>query len=186
MFAPIILNADGTYSISSEKGAYSVSDDTITLSESKIRGPGKLIGGTQIRFEYDYNKWHHTITYLKEGGAPSPAPNRTVSEVPVQVILQYPAKDSALGGIVTVELVQEDQSYALASYKPTALAVWDGDNIIVGSFHKATNRVKTGAKYNVYADWGAFGGYVKSGTLDLTAVTAGPVTKTIQTTISEN
>lgn len=298
LFAPIVLNKDGTYSVSSEKGTFTVTGDTIVLSESKLRGPGKLIGGTQIRFEYDYNSWHHTITYLKEGGTTSPSPSGA-SEVPVQVILQYPAKDSALNGIVTVELVPEGQNVATASYKPTAiavwdgdkrvtasfhkatntpqtgkkytvytntgfaatavgaldlssvkeeltvtinvttgeakqsavdrpegpeivveidleypsresslgsiqfvtlvpegddpatavykpmaLAIWDGDKTVVGSFHKATNQVKTKAKYDVYADWGAFGGYVKSGTLDLTTTTSGPLTKKIQTTIS--
>lgn len=301
LFAPIVLNTDGTYSVSSEKGTFSVFNDTITLSESKIRGPGKLIAGTQIRFEYDYNNWHHTITYLKEGGATSSTTDESVSEVPVQIILQYPTKDSALNGIVTIELVSEGQNAKTASYKPTAiavwdgntrvtasfhkatntpqvgkkytvytntgfaqtsvgtldltntkkemtatinvitgatnqsavelpkgteivveialvypqqdsslgsiqfvvlvpdgddpatavykptaLAVWDGDKTIIGSFHKATNQVKTKAKYSVYADWGAFGGYVKSGILDLSTTTEGTVTKTIQTTISGN
>ncbi|MEK7122927.1 MAG: hypothetical protein AAB855_03665 [Patescibacteria group bacterium] len=300
LFAPIVLNADGTYAISSEKGTYSVSGSTIILSESKLRGPGTLIGGTQIRFEYDYNGWHHVITYLKESGSTSPT-NGSLSEIPVQLILQYPTKQSSLGSITTVELVPEGQNVATASYKPTAIAVWDGNTrvtasfykatnmpkagkkytvytsyggdaisvgtldltnvtkettvtinvgtgetkqettqtptgveivveidlvypsydsslgsiqtvtlvpqgqdpvtaaykpmalavwdsnkTVVGSFHKATNQVKTGAIYDVYADWGAFGGYVKSGTLDLTTTTAGPVTKTIQTTISGN
>ncbi|MBI4252905.1 hypothetical protein HY623_01845 [Candidatus Uhrbacteria bacterium] len=298
LFAPIVLNKDGAYTVSSEKGTFTVTGDTIVLSESKLRGPGKLISGTQIRFEYDYNNWHHTITYLKEGGTASPSTSGA-SEVPVQVILQYPAKDSALNGIVTVELVPEGQNVATASYKPTAiavwdgdkrvtasfhkatntpqigkkytvytntgsastavgtldltavkeeltvtinvttgeskqsavdrqegheivveidleypnrdsslgsiqfvtlvpeggdpqtavykpmaLAVWDGDRIVVGSFHKATNQVKTKAKYDVYADWGPFGGYVKSGTLDLMTTVSGPITKKIQATLS--
>lgn len=301
LFAPIVLNADGTYSVSSEKGTYAVTGDTIILSESKLRGPGKLIGGTQIRFEYDYNNWHHTITYLKESGASSPTVDGSLSEIPVQIILEYPARNSSLGSITTIEFVPEGQQVATASYKPTAiavwdgdkrvtasfhkatntpktgqkyavytsyggdavrvgildltnvkkeatvtikvetgeteqkavtrpegpeivveidlvypsrdsslssiqtvtlvpegedpitavykptaLAVWDGDKTIVGSFHKATNQVKSKAKYDVYADWGAFGGYIKSGTLDLTATTTGPMTKIIQTTISGN
>lgn len=300
LFAPIVLNKDGTYAISSEKGTYSVKGDVITLSESKLRGPGTLLGGTQIRFEYDYNGWHHVITYLKEGGAASTT--GTGNEIAVQVTLEYTTKDSALNSIVTLELVPEGQNVDTASYKPTAiavwdgnkrvtasfhkelakprtgakytvyantgfaetavgtldltaatkdmtavikvtgssttqaeqknvslpegpeivveidlvypardsslgsiqsvvlvpegedpaiavykpmaLAIWDGEKTVVGSFHKATNQVKTKAKYTVYADWGAFGGYVKSGTLDLTTTTTGPGTKTIQTTIA--
>jgi len=66
LFAPLVLKKDGTYSLSSEKGIFTISGDSLTLSESKIRGIGKLIADTQIRFEYDYNKWHHVLTYLKQ------------------------------------------------------------------------------------------------------------------------
>ncbi|MBI4250193.1 hypothetical protein HY622_01220 [Candidatus Uhrbacteria bacterium] len=299
LFAPIVLNADGTYSMSSEKGTYRIDGTTIYLSESKIRGPGTLSAdGLQIRFEYDYNSWHHVITYLKEGGSAS-SQLEGGAEVPVYMILEYPSKSSSLGTIATVELVPEGQKVETASYKPTAipvwdgdkkvtasfhkgtnqpktgqkytvytnygreatavgtldltkvtkeitvtinvstgkaeqeaverpegpeivveidlvypsrdsslgsiqtitlvpegqdpttavykpmaLAVWDSDKTVVGSFHKATNQVKTKAKYDVYADWGAFGGYVKSGTLDLTSTTEGPVKKILQTTIA--
>lgn len=299
LFAPIVLNTDGTYSVSSEKGTYRIEGTTIYLSESKIRGAGTLSADTlQIRFEYDYNNWRHVITYLKEGGASSTIEG-DLAEVPVYLTLEYPEKQSSLGSITSVELVPEGQKIATASYKPTAiavwdgdkrvtasfhkitntpktgqkytvyasytgdavivgtldltnvkqetsvtikvgtgkaeqktvtrpegpeivveidlvysqkdsslgsiqfvtlvpegqdpvtaiykpmaLAVWDGDKTVVGSFHKATNQVKTKAKYDVYADWGAFGGYVKSGTLDLTTTTTGPLTKVIPTTIA--
>jgi len=166
LFAPIVLNADGTYSISTEKGTYTVKGDVITLSESKLRGPGKLIGGTQIRFEYDYNGWHHTITYLKESGSVSTSPSGSPSEIPVQLILAYPAKDSSLSGITTVELVPEGQSYSGASYKPTAIAQYDGDKRIIGSFYKATNMPQTGKKYTVYTNTGF--AQTAVGTLDLT------------------
>lgn len=180
LFAPIVLNTNGTYSVSSEKGTYTVKGDIITLSESKLRGPGKLIGGTQIRFEYDYNGWHHTITYLKESGSTSTtAPSGT--EVAVQLILQYPAKDSALGGIVTVELVPEGQDVKTASYKPTAIAQYDGDKRIIGSFYKATNMPKTGTKYTVYTNTGFASTAV--GTLDLTTTTT-ETTATINVTSS--
>lgn len=64
LFAPIVLKGDGTYSISSERGTYKVKGNIITLSKSKLRGAGKIIDGNKIRFEYDYNSKHHTITYL--------------------------------------------------------------------------------------------------------------------------
>lgn len=66
---PIVLNADGTYTMSSESGTYSVSGDQVILSASTHRGPGK-INGEQIQFEYDYNGLHHTMTYLRSGDAP--------------------------------------------------------------------------------------------------------------------
>ncbi|MDP2630102.1 MAG: hypothetical protein Q8P56_01720, partial [Candidatus Uhrbacteria bacterium] len=180
LFAPIVLNADGRYYVSSEKGTYAVKGDVITLSESKLRGPGKLVGGTQIRFEYDYNGWHHTITYLKESGSASTT-TTSGSEVAVQLILQYPAKDSALGGIVTVELVPEGQDVKTASYKPTAIAQYDGDKRIIGSFYKATNMPQTGKKYTVYVNTGFAATAV--GTLDLTKTTA-ETTATINVTVS--
>lgn len=62
---PIILNADGTYSMSREKGTYTVKGDTVVLSESKLRGPGHLRDGNKIVFEYDYQGLHHTVTYLR-------------------------------------------------------------------------------------------------------------------------
>ncbi len=166
LFAPIVLNTDRTYSVSSEKGTYVVSGDIITLSESKLRGPGKLIGGTQIRFEYDYNGWHHVITYLKEGGTPSVSSSGSVSEVPVQITLEYPEKDNLLNSLVTMELVSEGQDVKKASYKPTAIAVWDGYRSVTASFHKATSTPQTGKKYDVYANWGAES--TKVGQIDLT------------------
>ncbi|OGA30326.1 MAG: hypothetical protein A3I01_19900 [Betaproteobacteria bacterium RIFCSPLOWO2_02_FULL_65_24] len=61
---PLVLNADGTYQVSSEKGRYKVQDGKLVLSESKLRGPGKMEQGNRIVFEYDYNGMHHTVTYL--------------------------------------------------------------------------------------------------------------------------
>ncbi len=171
LFAPLVLKNDGTYSLSSEKGTYTISKDTISLSESKIRGVGKLIGDTQIRFEYDYNKWHHTLTYLKEAGSETSIknPENAPAEVAVQLILQYPEKDSSLGGVLTVELVPEGEVVDTATYKPTAIAVYDGDKRIVASFYKATNMPQTGKKYTVYTSTGFSATAV--GTIDLTSAT---------------
>ncbi|NJD62773.1 MAG: hypothetical protein FIA93_08635 [Deltaproteobacteria bacterium] len=61
---PIVLAPDGTYKESRTEGTYEVKDDTIVFSGSRIRGPGKIVDGNKIRFEYDYNGFHHTVTYL--------------------------------------------------------------------------------------------------------------------------
>lgn len=64
-YSPIVLNADGTYNISSEHGTYTISGDQITLSESKIRGVGTLKeGNMQIYFKYSYNGSDYETTYL--------------------------------------------------------------------------------------------------------------------------
>ena len=61
---PLVLNADGTYRISSEKGTYNVQDGKVVLSESRTRGPGKLEAGNRIVFEYELKGKHYTVTYL--------------------------------------------------------------------------------------------------------------------------
>ena len=62
---PLVLNANGTYSMSSEHGTYTVKGDTLVLSQSKIRGAGKL-NGNQVVFEYDFKGLHHVVTYVKQ------------------------------------------------------------------------------------------------------------------------
>lgn len=165
---PLVLKADYAYSISSEKGTYYIKDGKLYLSESKLRGVGTILGTNQIRFEYDYNQFHHVITYLRESTSPSQPQSGTgqPAEVAVEVILEYPQKDSALNSIVTLELVPEGQDIKTATYKPTAIAVWDGSTHVTGSFHKATNMPRTGQKYTVYANTGF--GATAVGTLDLT------------------
>lgn len=65
--APLVLAADGTYSLSSEHGTYTVSGDQIVLSESKIRGHGTLKeDNMQIYFKYTYNGDQYEMTYLRQ------------------------------------------------------------------------------------------------------------------------
>ncbi|OGR51957.1 MAG: hypothetical protein A3I11_07540 [Elusimicrobia bacterium RIFCSPLOWO2_02_FULL_39_32] len=66
---PLKIYADGTYQMSVEKGTVKMLKEKgkvkIVLSQSKIRGPGTLLEGNQILFEYTYNGWEHSVTYLK-------------------------------------------------------------------------------------------------------------------------
>lgn len=65
--SPIVLHEDGTYSISSTTGTYSIRDDIILLSESEYWGPGMIKeSGLQIYFNYTYNSKQYEVTYLKE------------------------------------------------------------------------------------------------------------------------
>lgn len=132
--APIVLNQDGTYSMSSEKGTYTIEGDTISLSESKIRGLGQLLeNNMQIRFEYDYNQWHHTITYLREENVvvePSaPAPSASEAKyVEVTLHIAYPEGDYSADSVNTVSLYSKDggeqvaQSLAYATDRSTTEA----------------------------------------------------------------
>lgn len=160
---PIILNTDGTYSMSSEKGTYKIQGSTITLSQSKIRGPGTIVEGNKIRFEYNYNGLQHTITYLKDAGDDGKVSGE---EVVVELTLQYDAKDSSLGYIGTVVLVPKGENIETASYQPTAIALYDGEKKITASFFKQTNKVKNGRIYEVYTSSGSENRLV--GIIDLT------------------
>ncbi|MBI3897796.1 MAG: hypothetical protein HY308_05790 [Gammaproteobacteria bacterium] len=60
----LALNADGSYQYSSTRGRWRVADGKLVLSESKLWGPGKILGHGSIRFEYDYRGWHHVVTWL--------------------------------------------------------------------------------------------------------------------------
>lgn len=66
---PLKIYADGVYQMSGEKGKFKIVKEKdkvkIIFSESKIRGPGTLFEGNQIIFEYTYNGWQHSVTYLK-------------------------------------------------------------------------------------------------------------------------
>ncbi len=69
---PLILHSDGTYEISRERGTYTVMGDQIVLSESRIRGPGKLREGNQIVFEYTYQGLPHAVIYLQQEAQTTP------------------------------------------------------------------------------------------------------------------
>ncbi|MDP3710842.1 MAG: PA14 domain-containing protein [bacterium] len=171
---PIVLKTDGGYSMSSEVGTYYIEGDQIFLSESKIRGPGKLLeGDIQIRFEYDYNGWHHTITYLREENAnaePAPAEVATLQEKYVEVTLhiKYPAGDYSADSVNTVTLYSKDggeqiaQSLAYATDRSTT-EVW---------FSKRSPKVGllTGQIYKIFVSSG-FGSEWQVGELDLRNIT---------------
>lgn len=65
--SPIVLAVDGSYSISSTHGTYTMNGDMILLSESEYWGPGTMKeSGQQIYFNYTYKDKHYEVTYLKE------------------------------------------------------------------------------------------------------------------------
>jgi hypothetical protein len=91
---PIIFAADGSYSMSSEKGTYRVRGDQVILSASQHRGAG-VLAGEQLRFEYDFKGLHHTVTYLRAADIP-PAPPAPLA--PAE------SAESAESGVTELEL----------------------------------------------------------------------------------
>ena len=65
----LVLKENGKYTMGSEKGTWKYDEGELVLSESKIRGPGKVqvgANGTRVIFEYSYRGWAHAVTYLRQ------------------------------------------------------------------------------------------------------------------------
>ncbi|MBI2113266.1 MAG: hypothetical protein HYT50_01670, partial [Candidatus Wildermuthbacteria bacterium] len=97
------------------------------------------------RFEYDYNGWHHVITYLKEDNgeaalAPAPVKN---AETYVEVTLRiaYPEGDSSADSVNTVTLYDQNgkqvaQSLAYATDRSTT-------EVLLYGLHRKKNAAQT-------------------------------------------
>jgi hypothetical protein len=103
--SPLNLQANGQYQMSSEQGTYAVRNNRIFLSESKIRGAGRLQGGNEIIFEYTYRGLVQTVTYRREAeGAPANSTSATsdpgaTSLIPVSFTMEFSAAEGSVGGI---------------------------------------------------------------------------------------
>src|SRR3989338_11574468 len=81
----LVLKENGKYMMGSEKGSWKYEGGALILSESKIRGPGKVqVGGNGMRviFEYSYRGWSHVVTYLRQDmrGASSDKAKKVVEQ----------------------------------------------------------------------------------------------------------
>src|SRR3989338_5583718 len=80
----LVLKENGRYTMGSEKGTWKY-DGEFILSESKIRGPGKVqvgANGMRVIFEYSYRGWDHVVTYLRQDmrGASAPKSKKIVEQ----------------------------------------------------------------------------------------------------------
>lgn len=147
---PLVLHPDGTYQMSSERGTYTVEGDQVILSESKIRGPGRLQGGNEIVFEYEYRGLRHTVAYMRQEGAAIPPPASTgrperPARVPVEVTLRFSPSDGSVGWINSASLIPEGGAAG-----PEALARTDGKTTVEASFRS----VETGRVYTLFVSSG--------------------------------
>ena len=107
---PLVLQTGGQYQMSSEHGTYTVRNNRIFLSESRIRGAGRLQGDTEIVFEYTYRGLPQTVTYRRE---PEAAPQYSANQpgktsfVPVSFTMTFSAADGSVGWINSANLVPE-------------------------------------------------------------------------------
>ncbi|MEK7122667.1 MAG: hypothetical protein AAB855_02315 [Patescibacteria group bacterium] len=162
---PFTFNADGTYQMSSERGTYTISDNTIILSESQIRGPGEILAdGNQIRFEYDYQGQRHTVTYLREGSPSEGSDAGTPATVQVDITVNFSRPDGGVASSNSMSLVPEGYTFDDTPIRYDALASVRDRQIVSASFF-GNKEVETGKIYEVYTD----SGFEKLlvGTLDL-------------------
>ena len=179
LFAPIVLKADGTYSMSSEKGTYRVSGDTVILSESKLRGPGSVIDGNKLRFEYDYNGWHHTLTYLREEAATTEnRPSTPKSKIVVLDLTMTFPQGYGIDWFNAVELVP--RSGGTLTYFATAYAE---SRSTLKAYFNAVKELKSGDVYDIFASTGT--DRVKIGSVDLTTSTGGETAVTIAAQVQQ-
>lgn len=141
---PLNLLANGQYQMSSEQGTYAVRNNRIFLSESKIRGAGRLQGGNEIIFEYTYRGLVQTVTYHREAEA---APANSMSEtgatsfVPVSFTVDFSAADGSVDWINSANLVPEGGAKK-DGYE--TLAVTDGKQTVKAYFKAvATGHIYT-------------------------------------------
>jgi hypothetical protein len=166
---PIVFNADGSYSMSSEHGTYTVNGDTVVLSQSKIRGPGTLLEDKlQLRFEYSYNGLAQTVTYLKQETKITKPSTASAGPVYLDLTIKYSAPYSAIDSITTIELKPQGGGI---TYE--ALAYATDDQTLKAYYKPARGGVPGGEIYDVFA------GGVNVGIVDLRQA-SGEVARTLQ------
>ena len=163
-FQRLVLNPDGTYQFSSTRGRWSVENGNLILSSSRLWGPGRIQSDHTVRFEYDYGRWHHVLTWGCQGctltSIPTGQPGRTVTGNPsdgigVTLTLQF---TQPIGGVTGFVLVPAD---AASSYQhnaplpPGAVSggAWETGNTTVKLATSRDNRVIPGARYVVFLTW---------------------------------
>ncbi len=165
---PLVLQKNGTYSMSSERGIFLVKGNKITLSKSTVRGPGTISDdGMQIQFSYMYKGLQQTVTYLRRENASVPGPS-----VLLDLAIHYPSNDASLDYINVIQLIEKEGKdrnvYDAVAYDPDL-------RTLKAYFKKG---VPGGQVYRVITSSGAERREV--GMLDLRGV-KGEVARTIET-----
>ncbi|MDO8489826.1 MAG: hypothetical protein Q7S47_00245 [bacterium] len=184
---PIVIKADGSYTMSSEKGTFKVANKKLTLSASKIRGVGAISSDSRtVTFSYTYNRWRHVVTYLRQGAVAEKKPTAAAVSTPpqtqvlpthvqVDITVQYPKDTGSVSWINVIALVPAGSTPKTATYRPESLAIAQDDRTVHASFFGA-KELETGRVYDIYTSSGLE--EVNVGILDLREA-RGPVTKLI-------
>ena len=163
---PLVINANGTYQYSSTRGRWTAHADTIVLSESKVWGPGTILGSGAIRFQYDYRGWHYVVTWTCQecanpaSSAPAGAKNARAAAgggppTGLALTLDFGKDISGFNGftIVPAELAKgyiHDGPLPQGAVQGLA---WNTSRTVVTLQTSRMNKVVSGRQYVVFLEW---------------------------------
>lgn len=162
-FPRLVLNADGTYQYSSTTGEWTVIGGRLYLSASQLWGPGLVLGRDTVRFEYDYNGRHMTVTWVCAGcsaevappAAPGSGPATGGPSIGVTLTLQFRESISGVSGYVIVPATAARTYEHNAPLPPGAvmgLASEAGSTSVRLNTNR-DNRLPGGRRYVVFLSW---------------------------------
>lgn len=161
----LVLNADGTYQFSSTQGRWSAQNGKLYLSESSLWGAGEILGKDSVRFEYDYNGWHHTVTWncqecsYSEASSPTSASTGTSSsgggQRGVSLTLQF---QQSIGGVsgFTIVPIESAGNYTHNAPLPNGAVqglAWETSATSAALATNVYNKLKSGRQYIVFLAW---------------------------------
>jgi hypothetical protein len=162
---PLVLNADGGYQHSSTRGRWSVQGGKLVLSESRLWGPGEILGHNTIRFAYDYRGWRHVVTWVCQAcaraeaeGAGSAAARASVaggSRVGLSLTLEF---GQTIGGVSGFVIVPAEHARGYTHNAPLpqgavqGLARETSATAVALATHK-DNQLRSGKRYVVFLSW---------------------------------
>lgn len=163
-FQPLVLHPDGTYQHSSTRGQWRVQNGRLVLSESKLWGPGEVIGQDTVRFEYDYRGWRHVVTWTCQDcssrlssrsssgsqGAPQAGPS-----VGATLTLEF---DQPVGGVTGFVIVPEDAASRYTHNAPLPEGAvqglaWETGSNTVRLATGRNSKLVSGRRYVVFLSW---------------------------------
>lgn len=162
---PLRLNPDGSYQYSSTRGRWSVGNGKLLLSESRLWGPGEILGSHTVRFEYDYRGWHHVVTWIcqecayvepKETGSAETRGSAVKGfYVGVSITLEF---DTDVGGVSSFTIVPTElaRSYTHNAPLPEGSVqglAWETSRTAVALATNRNNKLMSGKQYVVFLSW---------------------------------
>jgi len=161
---PLVLHPDGTYQFSSTTGNWTVRGDKLLLSESKLWGPGAIVGQDTIRFEYEYRGWQHVVTWICQGCASANAATAAArsghapaagSLVGISLTLEF---DTSVGGVSGFTIVPAEAARAYGHNAPLPQGAvqglaWETSRTAVALTTNRNNRLMSGRRYVVFLVW---------------------------------
>lgn len=155
---PLVLLADGSYQFSSSRGRWGISGGRLFLSEAQLWGQGEVLGGSAVRFEYDYRGWRHTVTWVCQECAPASQGTANPANgayVGVSLTLQFAQQVGGVTGF-TIVPVEYAGNYTHNAPLPNGAVqgvAWETGPSAVGVATNRNNRLMSGRRYVIFLAW---------------------------------